>query len=275
MVLGIVIVGGCISIFTGVVRSSSLNQTVSTLQSKARFAIDMIGRDIRGAGFLGCASPQDTELNIAMNNAPTSNLEQSAITGAVIGASDWTPAIPDGFTVPSGVGNPVEGTQALSVQYARFQGSALASSMSGKGSSIELADSLGAPVFAGDLMVISDCTRADLFEVASVTGPDTGKTIQPTASLARAYSVSADFPLNTRAMLFSSSIYYIGNTQRVTEQGDVVHALYQQTYPYTNANPPLELIEGSIKCSWNLVFDWQPTKSPTFKLMMRPLIPLR
>lgn len=244
MVLGIVIVGGCISIFTGVVRSSSINQTVSTLQSKARFAIDMIGRDVRSAGFLGCASPQDTELNIATDNAPTNNLEQTAITGAIVGASSWTPAVPDGFTLPDDIGEPVEGTQALSVQFAQFQGSALASNMSGRGSSIELADPLGVSVFSGDLMVISDCTRADLFEVSSISGPESGKTIQPADSLAKAYAVSTDFPQNTRAMLFTSSIYYIGDTQRVTEQGDAVYSLYQQTYPYTNANPPLELIEG-------------------------------
>lgn len=244
MVLGIVIVGGCISIFTGVVRSSSLNQSISTLQSKARFAIDMVGRDVRSAGFLGCASPQDTELNIATVNAPTANLEQTAITGAIVGATNWTPAIPDGFTPPTTVGKPVEGTQALSVQFARYQGSALASNMSGRGSSIVLSDPLGVSVFSGDLMVISDCTRADLFEVSTISGPESGKTIQPTDSLAKAYAVSTDFPQNTRTMLFSSSIYYIGDTQRVTEQGDAVYSLYQQTYPYTAVNLPLELIEG-------------------------------
>lgn len=244
MVLGIVVVGGCISIFSGVVRSSSLNQTVSTLQSKARFAIDMIGRDVRSAGFIGCPSPQDAELNIATTNAPTSNLAQSAITGAVVGASTWMPAVPDGFTLPDDIGKPVEGTQALSMQFARFQGGALASNMSSRGSSIELADPLGVSVFSGDLMIISDCTRADLFEVSSVSGPESGKTIQPVDSLAKAYVVSAEFPQNTRAMLFTSSIYYIGNTQRVTERGDLVYSLYQQTYPYSNANPPLELIEG-------------------------------
>ncbi|MFK7852763.1 MAG: PilW family protein [Granulosicoccus sp.] len=244
MVLGIVVVGGCITIFTGVVRSSSVNQTVSTLQSKARFAIDMIGHDVRSAGFLGCASSEETELNIATPKAPTNNLDQTAITGAVVGATDWTPAIPAGFIPPTGVGAPVEGTQALSVQSAQYRGSPLASSMSGQSASIELAAPLGVSVYSGDLMIVSDCTRADLFEVSSVSGPVSGKTIQPADSLAKAYALSVDFPANTRAMLFSSSIYYIGDTQRVTEQGDAVYSLFQQTYPYAASNPPLELIEG-------------------------------
>lgn len=244
MVLGIVVVGGCITIFTGVVRSSSVNQTVSTLQSKARFAIDMIGHEVRSAGFLGCASSEETELNIATPKAPTSNLDQTAITGAIVGATDWTPAVPAGFTPPTGVGAPVVGTQALSVQSAQFQGSPLASSMTGQSSSIVLAAPLGVSVYSGDLMIVSDCTRADLFEVSSVSGPVSGKTIQPANSLAKAYALSVDFPTNTRAMLFSSSIYYIGDTQRVTEQGDAVYSLFQQTYPYAASNPPIELIEG-------------------------------
>ena len=244
MVLGIIIIGGCISIFTSVVRSSNLNQTLSTLQSNARFALDMIGLDVRAAGFLGCAAGSDTELSLSTSKAPTTDIQNSAVSGAVIGGAGWAPSMPEDFTPPSSIGLPVVGTQSLSVQYARFPGTALASSMGSQSASLVMASVLDAPVSAGDLMVVSNCIRADLFEVKSVSGAAASRTIEPEDALGHAYDVSIDYPQNTRVMHFTSNIYYIGNTQRQTESGDNVFALYRQSYPYTATNPPLELIEG-------------------------------
>ena len=244
MVLGIIIIGGCISIFSGGIRSSNLNQTLSTLQSNARFALDMIGLDVRASGFLGCAAGDDTELTLSTSSAPTTDIQNTALAGAVIGSAGWTPSLPKDFTPPSSIGVPVVGTQALSVQYARFPGAALSSSMVNPSASLVMASALDAPVSAGDLMVVSNCIRADLFKVHTATGAATNRTIQPDNSLGHAYNVSTVYPQNTRVMHFASNIYYIGNTQRQTESGDKVFSLYRQSYPYTSTNPPLELIEG-------------------------------
>lgn len=244
MVLGVVVVGGCISIFSGVVRSSTLNQTVSNLQSNARFALDLIGRDIRSAGFLGCAAERDVALAINATSPPTSNLSQTAITGAVVGGTGWSPATPDGFTPPTAIGAPLVGTHALSVQYASFPGAPLRASMSGASDAIKLDGSLRSPVSVGELIVVSDCSAADLFKVSSVSGSAAERDIQPAQVLDKVYKISADYPDNTRAMRFVSTIYYVGDTQRTNENGDSVFSLFVQSYPYDNTNPPIELIEG-------------------------------
>ena len=244
MVLGLIIIGGSISIFASNARSSNLNQTLSTLQSNARFALDMIGLEVRAAGYLGCAASDDTELTLSTISAPTTNIRESALTGAVVGSAGWNPSLPKDFSPPSSIGQPVVGTQALSVQYARFPGTALASSMTGQSSPLVVGSALDTSVSDGDLMVVSNCIRADLFEVKNITGPASSRAVQPEESLGYAYNVPADYPQNTRVMPFVSNIYYIGSTQRQTESGDSVLSLYRQSYPYTTSNPPIELIEG-------------------------------
>ncbi|MFK7993632.1 MAG: PilW family protein [Granulosicoccus sp.] len=244
MVLGIVIVGGCISIFTGVVRSSSLNQTVSNLQSNARFALDTIGRDVRAAGFIGCSAERNVALNVTVNNPPTTDLSRSAVTGYVVTDTTWSPQHPQSYTAAQGVGQPVPGTHALSVHYAEFPGFALESSMSSNNSSVELARRADRQLSAGQLMVVSDCSSADLFTISSVTKTNAKVTVSTGASLVKPYEISSDFPDNTRAMPFVSTIYYVGDTQRISEEGDNVYSLYAHSFPYTAANPPLELIEG-------------------------------
>lgn len=244
VVLGIVIVGGCISIFSGVVRSSSLNQTVANLQSNARFALDMIGRDVRASGFLGCASERDISLNITFANPPTNDLTRTALTGYVVGDTTWEPSLPQAYTAPVSVGSPVPGTHALSVHYADFPGAELAASMTSSSANIVIEQIDDGRVRAGQLMLLSDCSSAELFSIASVTSSSDELSIGTGASLAKGYQRDGSFPENTRAMPFVSSIYYIGDTQRTSELGDDVYALYAHSYPYTAANPPLELIEG-------------------------------
>lgn len=244
LVLGVVIVGGCISIFTGVVRSSSMNQTVSNLQSNARFVLDTMGRDVRSAGFIGCSAERNVGLNVTASNPPTSDLSSTAITGYVVKEGAWTPQMPMAYTAPTAVGKPIPETHALSVQYGEYPGFTLDASMTSDSSSVVLKLENDNRLREGQLMVLSDCSSADLFEISSVTNSTTQIVVDTGASLNKAYPVVTDFPDNTRAMPFVSTIYYIGDTQRVTESGDEIHSLYAHSFPYTAANPPLELVEG-------------------------------
>ncbi|MFK7862033.1 MAG: PilW family protein [Granulosicoccus sp.] len=244
MVLGIVIVGGCISIFSGVIRSSTLNQTVSNLQSNARFALDILGHDVRAAGFLGCSSNRNTGLNVTVDNPPTTNLSLSAVTGYLVKEGSWTPAAPVSYTAATSIGKPVPGTHALSVHYADFPGFVLRASMETVSSDIELNPGDASRLYDGQLMVISDCNSADLFSIAGVTSTSAKLTLEPDSSLQKRYKVSASSPNAARAMPFVSTIYYVGDTQRDSESGDDVYSLFAHSYPYTTANPPLELIEG-------------------------------
>jgi len=244
LVLGVVVIGGSVSIFTGVIRSSNLNQAVSNLQSNGRFVMDLIGRDIRAAGHVGCVSQQAATFNVGVNNPPVSSLTDSSISGYVVGETTWSPSLPLSYTAPTGVGKPVAGTHALSIQYASSPGLFLDSSMASRSADIVAKKNAAVSLSQGDLMVVSDCSSVDLMSINSISTTGTKTTITPNAALTKNYATSTMFPESTQVMPYVSVIYYIGDTQRTTQSGKKVLGLFSHNFPYTAANPPVELIDG-------------------------------
>jgi len=77
-------------------------------------------------------------------------------------------------------------------------------------------------VAADDLMVISDCSTADLFKVQSTSGGST-RMISPDEPLSKAYALQSGDDETLRVMPFVAAIYYIGNTARSNDSGDEVN----------------------------------------------------
>jgi len=245
MVLGLIMVGGTVTIFSSSVRNSEFNQSMANLQANARFALGRIAADIRLAGFQGCSGLGNAQLAIQTTPAPTDNFSQTAISGALIDNAGWKPEEPEWFIPPVGPGAPVPGTQSLMVQYAVGPGAKVTSNLGSTLGSITVEDSeLIRGVAADDLMVISDCSTADLFKVQSTSGGST-RMISPDEPLSKAYALQSGDDETLRVMPFVAAIYYIGNTARSNDSGDEVRSLYMQSFPYdaTN-NPPIELVEG-------------------------------
>ena len=245
MVLGLLIVSGGVYMFSGIVQSSVVNQSVASLQSNGRFAIDLIGRDVRSAGFIGCVSNQNGALNTAVSNPPTTDLTETAVTGYYVqGPTNWSPDNPDSYTAPTDVGKPVSGTYALGIQYAQFPGYTLQTSMGIASDSLVLDRNDDISIEDGQMMVISDCTSADLFSASNPTGGTASMTMSTGASLTKAYSKPEYATESTRIMPFISTIFYIGDTQRTTSRGDRVYSLFAHSYPYTSDSDLVELVEG-------------------------------
>lgn len=244
VVLGAIIIGGIASIFLGVAKSSKLNEAVAHLQNNARVALDSMARDVRAAGFMGCATGDDATLNINAPNAPTSDFDATAITGYLVGNGSWLPSLPFGYSPPTTIGKPVEGTHALSVQFAEFPGLPMFSSMSSVLGNVSLESIDDIDLAARDLVVISDCSTAELFAPRSVSDNGSVVTVETSSPMSKLYTLDTDFPNGTRIMSFVSSIYYIGDTQRTNSSGDNISSLYVQHYPYNASNPPIELAEG-------------------------------
>ena len=245
MVLGLVVVGGGLYMFSGIVQSSVVNQSVSSLQSNGRFAIDLIGRDVRSAGYIGCVSDKTGALNVKISNPPTTDLGDTAITGYFVQTpTNWSPGNPDSYTAPTGAGKPVPGTYALGVQYAQFPGYKLQTSMSSASGSMVLDRNDDITIETGQAMVISDCTSADLFRASNPNNGTTSMTMSTGASLTKAYSMPEFAPESTRVMPFISTLFYVGDTQRTTSRGDSVYSLFAHSYPYTSDSDLVELVEG-------------------------------
>lgn len=265
MLLGIVLTAGMATVFSGSKRSATLNTTFTELQESARFSMDSMVRDVRLAGFQGCTPTTESGATavILASNAPTDDLHGTALsTHTVNNDGTWSPSIAfTGFTPPASgeIGAPVEGTHALSVQFGSPETYRI-ESMASRTAPIVLADSVTPAdigLMANDVAMISDCQKANIFTVSS-TGTNS---IQHASSVNRnsqgladgrlsaAFINQSDDRARTRLMRFEANIYYIGDTQRTSSDGNDVLALFRMSLPYvlptTGATvPPVEMIEG-------------------------------
>lgn len=241
--LGLILIAGLVTAFLGSNRSSKLNATLTELQESGRFALDTIIRDVRMAGFQGCASISELPAKVRANSAPTENYYDDSLRAyAVDTATSWDPMPHATFNIPTDIGTPVPGTHALSVQF----GSSTTYQISPMGSTSSAVTVIGddVDIATGDLALISDCNSADIFQVTA----DNANVLQHDAApnggdnrLTAPYGQGEELN-RSRIMRFQANIYYIGETGRTDKNNSPVRALYRQTLPYTN--PPIEISDG-------------------------------
>lgn len=69
MLIGLIIMNGVFQIVIASKRSSIDHQEISYIQENARFALDIISRDVRMAGYLGCANRNTQQVNVITHDA--------------------------------------------------------------------------------------------------------------------------------------------------------------------------------------------------------------
>lgn len=249
MTIGLILITGMISVFSGNQRSAELNQAMTNMQEGARFAIDAIARDARMAGFQGCLDLNTAAAEPRANNAPTTNLYASATTGSVIvSATNWDPAPPPTFTIPTGSRTPIAGTHSLTLQFGSPDRAQLSSPMTTISDDVTIKATDDVWGLAGDeIMLIANCDAADLFRISSITTAGTDLELAHGAADNNGFGVlTAAYGKETykkaELMLFTSNVYFIANTGLSNDAGDPIRALYRQSLPYDA--PPVELIQG-------------------------------
>ena len=243
MVIGTVLIGGMISVFVGYKKTAAVSEAVVEMQQAARFALEEISRDVRMAGFQGCVDTETSSARMLANSRPTDNLALTAVTASQITTSNTlVPEGPLNFSLPSAPVQAVPGSHILSVQFGSQQTNRI-KPMTNTFSPVALED--GSEQFSnGDLLLISNCQVADVFEVSGALSGS----IKPEASvnsgikeLSAVYGASGEAN-RPRIMRFESNIYFLADTGRLSPSGDPIQALYKQTLPFNM--PALEIIEG-------------------------------
>lgn len=250
MVIGLVLLGGIISVFSSSRKSFDLTQDISVVQQGARYSIDEISRNIRIAGFQGCAINGVAESEVQAQVSPTDNLFSTFIQGAEVTNSEWTPARHPMLNNLSP--EPIVGSDVLMVQYGSPNTSSLALPMANLSSPLTLADN-NAGLSAGDLVIISDCLTSDLFRISTAVSSGAAMTITHTATqntsgnLRKIYSPGTSAAINTTTLMkFNFTTYYVGDTGRTNTDGDAIYSLYSYDIAAIDAanGKPTELIEG-------------------------------
>ncbi len=149
LILGIFITGGMLQLFVNSNQSYRVQENISRLQENGRFAMDFISKDIRAADYWGC-----------MNN--TTFIENNLNLGSVY--DNFGNAIVG--TNNSGLNN----SDTITVAGAASSGVYVVATPATTSANLKVTPN--SPLRENDIVIVSDCTAGDIFQVTN--DPTTG-----------------------------------------------------------------------------------------------------
>jgi len=242
LALSAILVIGVITVYLDSNRSSRLSASLARIQEAGRIAADIVTREVRMAGFQGCADPATIAMNIIADNPPTLDFGLTTIRGWEVEDATWADGTEfDGTTIEA---NAVVGSDVLAIQRGNTVPISVTGNMHATNANIQVAGELS--LFEqNDVVLISDCENADLFRISS--NPESGtwahaENVNEGNRLSQLYDTSA------RIMSFTSTVYFVADTGRDDINGNPVFALYRQSDNLANSAASTftieELVEG-------------------------------
>jgi type IV pilus assembly protein PilW len=282
LLLGLMLTGGIIQVFLANRTTYAFTDGLSRIQENARFALDHIARSARMAGYVGCLSSVPVNNNLAA----TSNFRDDLVgglqgyeaegtgngdtyaAGAIDPApgtdpTDWDPALPaelDDLVIP--------GSDVLVVRHVGSDSNTLISPFS---NADQLFTTQPDGFLPGQVLVVTDCQKATLFQVTNDTGTDAflahtsgGFTPDNNAALA-AWPAEQSYGLGSEVAPLEATAFYVGLGANGTP------ALWQLRFQRRNGTTSdffaEELVDGidTMQLRYGLdgdnngqVDDWQP-----------------
>jgi type IV pilus assembly protein PilW len=238
MLIGVVLIAGVIQVFITSKQSYRMQEELSRLQESGRFALDFLDRDIRMAGFRGCASKSPKSINnrlagsanYAFNfNRPIEGFEASSQSG-------WTPAHNTATTL---ISNPKPGSDIITIRRAGDDSVQILPG-SVAGGSLLLSRNTVPGLRNCDVVMVSDCETAEVFQISTI---EAGNLVNQGGCA----NTPASSPANSPAKP-SEKAYVGGNLHKaittsyyVKQTPNGQDALYRKV---SNNNEDEELVEG-------------------------------
>lgn len=293
LVLGLVVIGGVLSVFLAGQQSYRTNQALGDVQDGARTAFELLARDIRGAGLTGCNN--NGRMSNVINNS--TNYWWADWNNAVHGYPDSVGADP-GTTVGSGASQRVAGSDSIILLGTQGMGLSVASANNNGNnaanfklnqSTTELSD--------GNVIIVCDQDHATMLQIVSYNNSNvtvvhnTGNAVFPgNCSKGLGYPPVCttngnqySFGANSEIAKLSAVDWYIGNY--VDASGAKGTSLYRTNVSVgtTGATAtPEEMVRNVTKMSLsyhqsagagfvaaNLVTDWSKVDAVQMVLTMQ------
>lgn len=205
MTLGLILMAAVIQIFIGSKQAYRVTDNTSRVQENGRYAVEALSSDIRMAGYLGCAK------NASVNNmaVPTTN-SWVKFNQAIVG---YTAA-----SVPATSGllsaDVLAGTEVILIQRASSSGVTVRVNNSNT-AQIQITGNT-AGFAADDILVISDCSSADVFRANSVStpSPSTGLvniTHSSATNTGNFFANNKIYGSDAEVLRLTTDIYYVGS----------------------------------------------------------------
>lgn len=175
LMIGLFLMAGIIQIFMGSKASYSTTENLSRIQENGRLAIELLGRDLRMAGYKGCDSkaPVTNTLNSvssSTNPALSWSLRSEEIQGFNASGTTWSPSLDSAI---SGL-QMIAGTDVLTVRVmddlglnVTGQPSIQAGCTASVSSTADLKITNNTLLQDNDILFLSNCDRAAVFQITN------------------------------------------------------------------------------------------------------------
>ncbi len=255
ILLSLILLTGVVQLYVSNSTSQRVLHAASRMQEAGRFSIDFASREIRMAGFTGCARIGNT--GISFNNIADAGFGYDADgdgdtdamgfigTNAVSGFDNVTSPLDDeltdmGLSIGAGVGQVVAGTDVIVIKGSRScPGGNIVQQMNLTSANIKIKDADLCNITQNSLVLVSDCSSADLFVVSNnpnSNGVDKS-TLAHGNNVNHGTKLSKSYGLDAAVYQMYVTALYIGN-------GAAGQPALFQTTTTGGAFTTLELVDG-------------------------------
>ncbi|NDP48689.1 MAG: prepilin-type N-terminal cleavage/methylation domain-containing protein [Sulfuriferula multivorans] len=262
MTLGLVLLGSIGYVFIGSRGAFRVTDNLSRMQENARYALDVIGRDVRMAGYVGCGNIASMQVNTIANPPVPPMTAASALIGYDNGA---------GWTNPTSIVRPIG--DVLSIMGA-FGGEVnLTGNLAPSNSNVQINGNPNGYA-TGDVLVVTNCSTADVFKTTTVSGGGGSVTLNHSNSSNTGNRVGT-YGADSFVMRMEQFTYFIGNNPagnralyRVGLNGQAEELVehienMQMRYGLDTTG------DGAVNSYSNAPTNWAQVISVTISLLMR------
>lgn len=252
LTIGLIILAAVSRLFVSSRSTYNLEESLARVQESGRFAMEFLAQDIRMAGYAGCSAnlSSGSTANHVSPATSANNFNPDGIagykytcSGTCSGArTEWTPELPAEY-FPTGSVSALTSTDVIVIQRADTISTHLSGNLSTQNANIQVFSTAGvlSNVQAGDVLMVSDCSGADIFQATNI-GSGTGTTtIAHSAAGNTSPNLSKTYNANAEIMKLITRIYFIGRRSNNTANPP---ALFRRELANNNSLSTYELVEG-------------------------------
>lgn len=239
MTIGFIVVGAVGYLYIGSRGAFRTTDNMSRMQESARYAMDVLTRDIRMAGYRGCASSTGTFNNVLNNNTQTAYHFGEGLSGYDAQGGAWVPVLPAGTGGLSGL-QVLAGTDAIVLRGAFGTGTSVTQQPGN--TSADLKVTTPNDLAIGDIVMVTDCTHATVFQITNMNVNGAGHNVVHNSGAGTPGNSTNDLGhnfVNGEITKMQSKTYFI----RIGANGSP--ALWEfDNYKPADANNPAEIVGG-------------------------------
>jgi len=219
MVLGLLLMGGVIQMHTANRQTYRVSEGVSRVQENARYAMAMIQREVRMAGYFGCNSETDLEDILKPNTLFMTDFDTPIEGFEATSATAWTPAIAAAnLTLGTGSTDQVlGGSDLLAIRRAGDTTMPVRNVPAATSADLKTTQNLSPPpLVPGDIIVVADCVKSTMVQVMGYTQANgnvvhnTGASVSP-SNFRNPLSTHGPYGSDAEIMKYQSTVFFVGN----------------------------------------------------------------